>query len=74
MVFESVCLVDMIALDMFRTHVGWKEVVRIFFLCEVSREPSRKIAQNSKNGLVKPKKAWIWPFSAILSNFQGRFH
>ena len=68
MVFESVCLVDMIVLDMFRTHVGWKEVVRIFFSREVSREPSQKISQNGKMakskpfGLVKPKKAWIWSF------------
>ena len=57
MVFESVCLVDMIVLDMFRTHVGWKGSRSKIFSDEVSREPSWKIAQNGKICLVKPKKA-----------------
>ena len=49
-------LVDMIVLDMFRTHVGWRKSFKIFS-DHVSSEPSRKIAQNGKNCLVKPKKA-----------------
>ena len=54
MVFESVCLVDMIVSGMFRAHVGWKKSFEIFS-GEVSTKSSPKIP-------VRPKKAWIWLF------------
>ena len=42
-----------------------------FFSDHVSSEPSRKIAQNGKNCLVKPKKAWIWQLLPFESGQPG---
>ena len=55
MVFDSVCLVDMIVLGMFRADIGWFEI----FSGEVSTKSSPKMAQNDKYCLVIPKKACI---------------
>ena len=55
MVFESVCLVDMIVSGMFRAHVGWNKSFEIFS-GEVWTKSSPKIAQNGKNCLVRPKE------------------
>ena len=52
MVFESVCLLDMIVLGMFRAHIGWKKSFEIFS-GEVSTKSSPKIAQNGKNEKMK---------------------
>ena len=60
MVFESVCLVDMIVLDMFRTHVGWKEVVRNFFRARFQGNLLGKLFKMTK--MTKSK-----PFLALLS-------
>ena len=58
MVFDSVCLVDMIVLGMFRADIGWEKSFENFF-GEVSTKSSPKMAQNDKYCLVIPKKAWI---------------
>ena len=49
MVSESVCLAEMIILDMFQTQLMERKSFGNF-PDEFSREPSRKTAQNSKNG------------------------
>ena len=62
MVSESVCLADMIILDMFQTHIGWKgsrsEIFRTRFQGNL---PGKwlKIAKMAK----------IKPFLALLSSF-----
>ena len=58
MVFDSVCLVDMIVLGMFRADIEWKKSFEIFS-GEVSTKSSPKMAHNDKYCLVIPKKAWI---------------
>ena len=57
MVFDSVCLVDMIVLGMFRADIGWKKSFEIFS-GEVSTKPSVK----------SPKIAKFKPFLALVSN------
>ena len=58
MVFDSVCLVDMIILNMFRADIGWKKSFENFS-GEVSTKSSAKMAHNDKHCLVIPKNAWI---------------
>ena len=57
MVFDSVCLVDMIVLGMFRAHIGWKKSFENFFW-RISTRSSVKTAKIAKSK----------PFLVISSN------
>ena len=62
MVLESVCVVDMIVLDMFRTHVGWKGSRSKIFRTRFQGNLPGKLLKMEKKGQIKP-------FLALLSHF-----
>ena len=68
MVFESVCLVDMIVLDMFRTHVGWRKSFEKFFGQGFKGTFPENCSKWQKL-LSKAKKGLNFAIFAVLSNF-----
>ena len=72
MVFESVVLVDMIVLDMFRTHVGWRKSFEKFF-GQGFKGTFPENCSKWQKWLSKAKKGLNLIIFAILSNFPGRF-
>ena len=68
MVFDSVCLVDMIVLGMFRADIGWFEI----FSGEVSTKSSVKTAKIAKYKLFLVLLSNICHFEPFLEKISSK--